>query len=218
MKGKKVSKKQKFSKGFIFAAILVLVLAGAYFIFISENNSMENVVAVVNDENIMSEDIEGIQQMYMQQGQQISEEEVIEQAVFQTLLSQEMDAQGIEVADEEAEAFIKSQLSQQNFTLEQYKSQLESQGLPYESHLDSAKEQLRIQAFLEESINQEALKVTVEEAEALYDMYVQQSAEEVPSYEELESQIIMQLQQQKQQEAINSLLEDLKSNSEIEYF
>jgi hypothetical protein len=48
-------------------------------------------------------------------------------------------------------------------------------------------------------------------------MYNEQSPEELPPFEEIKSEIILSLEQQKQQEAMNQLAQKLLSDADIEY-
>ncbi|MFO7710904.1 MAG: SurA N-terminal domain-containing protein [Candidatus Woesearchaeota archaeon] len=173
-----------------------------------------NVVATVNGEEITSEEVSAIQQTFMQQGQQVSEEQALEQVISQKLLAQE--AQEHMPTNEEAESAIEMQLQQQNATLEQYKQQVQAQGMSYEEQLQRIREDLAIQTYLE--ANMDNFTVTDEEAEAYYDEYkASQAPNEVPPYEELEAQIVATVQQQKQQEARLAIVEELKEDAEINY-
>ncbi|MFW6233077.1 MAG: SurA N-terminal domain-containing protein [Nanoarchaeota archaeon] len=200
--------------------ILALLIVVGFIVFSGDNNSdiTGNVVAKVNGEEITSEEVNAIQQNFMQQGQEISEEDALEQIISQKLISQEMEKGDYSVSTEEAESMIEQQVAMQNMTLDDYKQQIESQGGSYEEQLDSIKEQLAMQKYLETQIKEEDLEVSEEEAKEFYEMNKQQSSEEeIPPYEELESQIIATLQQQKQQQATNVLIQELKEKSEIEY-
>ena len=79
------------------------------------------------------------------------------------------------------------------------------------------KEGLAIQNYLDNALKGEDFNVTEEEAQNFYEIYNQQSEEEIPPYEELESQIINLLQQQKRQEAIDSIVQELREDAIIEY-
>jgi len=121
------------------------------------------------------------------------------------------------LTDEETESELENQLLQQNLTLEKYKQQLEQQGISYEEYLQNYKEQLTLLNYLDDVLEGENINVTEEEAENYYDWSKQQSEEELPPYEEVESQIINYLQQQKQEEAIKSLVQELRKDADIEY-
>lgn len=176
-----------------------------------------NVVAVVNDEEIMSEDVAQIQQTFLMQGQQISEEDALEQVIVQKVLEQEVQQENIVVTTEDAENLIEQQLMMQGATLDEYKEQLQTQGISYEDDLESVKNQIAIQNYLDVQLEGQSFVVSEEEAQEFYEMYKLESPEEVPPYEELEPQIVMTLEQQKQQEAINVFIQELLTTAVIEY-
>jgi multidrug efflux pump subunit AcrA (membrane-fusion protein) len=176
-----------------------------------------NVVAIVNDEKIKSDSIEEIQQLFVMQGQQISEQEALEQLINQKILEQKIQKENIIVTNKEAEDIIEKQLAMQGATLEDYKQQIITQGISYEEELENIKNQIATQIYLESLIENQLFNVTEEEAKEFYDMYKAQSPEEIPSYEELKPEIILALKQQKQQEAINNIILELRSNANVEY-
>ncbi len=177
-----------------------------------------DVIARVNGEEINSAEIVAAQEMISGQGEEISEEDALERVINQKIISQEVEDQGYSVSAEQAEATIEEQLSAQGMSLEDYKQEIEQQGASYEEQLQRIKQQLAVQEYLSDNIDEEALAVTEEESEQFYKSYQdQESEEEIPSYEEIKPQIIAMLEQQKQQQAINSLIQDLRAEADIEY-
>jgi hypothetical protein len=200
--------------------ILAVLVVGSFMLFSGGDNNSNisgNVVATVNGAEITSSDVNAVQQSLIQQGQQISEEEALEQAINQELVSQEVAKGDYAVSNEEAESAIEQQLTTQGATLNDYKQQVESQGISYEELLESTKEQLAVQNYLEVQLQGENFEVSEQESQDFYEMYKSQSPEEIPPFEELEQQIISTLQQQKQQESISSLIQELRVNAEINY-
>ena len=187
----------------------------------ADNNSNSNisgtVVATVNGEEITSDEVSYIQQSYEQQGQQISEEDALEQLINQEILFQKAQQEGFNLTDEETEAEIEKLLGQQGMTLEDYKDQLEQQGISYEENLQKFKEQFIIEEYQNKALEGEDFNATEEEAEEYYNLYKQQNPENTPAYEEIKDQIIDYLQQQKRQEAINSLVQVLREDADIKY-
>jgi peptidyl-prolyl cis-trans isomerase SurA len=179
--------------------------------------SADEVVATVNGEEITSEEVTEIQQLFSMRGQQISEEDALEQMIDQKVIVQQAQEKGYGVTNQEAESTIESQLAQQNATLEQYKQQLEMQGLSYEEQLQAIRNDLMIQNYITSALEENDFNVTQEEAQEFYELYKAQSSEEIASYEELEPQIIATLKQQKQQEAINTLVQELREEADVEY-
>jgi multidrug efflux pump subunit AcrA (membrane-fusion protein) len=221
----------------IFLVLSVILMAGCstseqednkqdYNDFEPDNNGVDNiptepitgnVVATVNDEEIKSEDVVAVQQLLLQQGQQISEDDALEQVINQKVLEQKVQQENIVVTTEEAESLIEQQLAIQGATLDDYKQQVESMGVSYEAELENIKNQIATQQFLESQLEGQTFDVTEEEAQEFYEMYKAQSSEEVPSYEELQPQIITTLEQQKQQEAISIIIQGLRATANVEY-
>lgn len=176
-----------------------------------------DVVATVNGEEIRTNEVSSMQQSLQQQGLQATQQDALEELINQAILAQEVAKQQITITTQEAETLMETQLAQQGATLEQYKQQIQAQGIQYENQLEVVKEQLKVQRFLENAIQTQDFEVTDEEANEFYELYTQQSPEEVLPFEELEEQIITTLQQQKQQEAISSLIGELRSEANVEY-
>ncbi len=183
----------------------------------STSNKTSSLLATVNDEEITLEEVSRMQQTYAQQGQQLSEENALEQVIDEEVLFQKAQYEGYDLNDTEAETTLETTLQQQNQTLETYKQYLQQQNVSYEQQLKTYKEQLSIQSYLDAALKGQDFTVTDQEAEAYYQSYEQQSSEEIPPYEDLKSQIIDYLKQQKQNEAINTLVQDLREEADIQY-
>jgi parvulin-like peptidyl-prolyl isomerase len=212
--------------------ISLLIYAGATFLpdekFLDENqddntsdsteNTAKTVLAMVNGENITLQEVNETQQSYMQQGQQFTQDQILELMINQTIVIQEAVNNGYEYTDSEIESEIQSLLEQQNLTLQEYKNQLVQQGFSYNDTLQDYKEQLILQTYLDDAVQDKDLNVTETEAEDYYDVYKNQSEGEVPSYEELRTQIFDYLQQLKRQEAVNDIIKDIRKDAEITIF
>lgn len=183
----------------------------------TESVVKNRVVAIVNDEEVESEEVSEIQRILLQQGQEISEEEALEQVINQKILEQKVQQEDIVITNEESESVIKEQLAMQGATLDDYKQQVESQGTSYEAELENLKNQIAIQNYLEAQLEDKSFDVSEEEAQEFYEMHKAQSVEEVPPYEELQRQISASLEQQKRQEAIGALIQELKTDANVEY-
>lgn len=202
-----------------FKNVLIGILALSIFL-VGCNTTAEQssiVLATVNGEDILFDDATQVQQSFMQQGMQITPEDALEQLINQVVLEQKVKEEGIKVSREEAQILIEAQLAQQGATLEDYKEQLTLQGLDYASELERIKDQLAIQNYLETILEGQSFEVSEDEAREFYELYKQQSTEDIPSYEELEEQIIATLKGQKQNEYINEFIEELKLEANIEY-
>ncbi len=204
----------------VIIGVLILMLVGCTGVEqTKQQDTTQNttdVLATVNGESIKSEEVKSIQQSMMQQGLQLSEQDALEQLIGQKVLYQAA-KKTMQVTVEQAEAAMTTQLAQQNVTLADYKQQLQMQGIDYEKQLENVKQQIAIQSYLDTSLQNIDLNVTDEEANVFYEQYKQQAPEEVPAYEQLKPQIVVTLQQQKQQDAITNLITGLKESAEIEY-
>ncbi len=205
-------------------AVLVFLIGGGFMLtkLVQQKNSEteinSDVLAKVNGEKITSEEVVTAQGNIGQQGEEISEKQALEQVINQKLVAQEIDKKGFSVSTKEAEAEIENQLSTQGLSKEEFKQQIKEQGSTYEDQIDLLKENMAIQNYIDAQIDEEELNVTEEETREFYENYSQQEgAEELPPLEEIESQIIASLKQQKQQQAINALIQELRAESEIEY-
>ena len=175
------------------------------------------VLASVNGEDIMSSEVEITMQMFMQYGQQVSEEEALEHIINQKVLSQKAIQEGYALSREELQIEIENQLSMQGMSFQEYEQQLSMQGINMDEQMAEIKEDFAIQEYLSDVISEDDIQVTEQEVLEFYEMYTLQSPEEVPPLEELEPQIIMSLEQQKEQEIIMDVLQNLRENSVIEY-
>jgi hypothetical protein len=223
-KSDKRSKRFKnYSSYWIFGVLILVILLVGGFMFFSGDKAvvLEDdgvVVAIVNGEEVMLEEVEDVRQMFLDQGQNISLEVLVEQVINQKLILQEVLKGDYIISDEEAESIIEDKLSLQNVSLEDYKEKISAEGVSYEEWLDSFKQELATQEYLKNQFEGEAFNVSLEDAQEFYEMYKENYPDDERSFEELESLIILTLQQQKQQEAIGILIEDLRGRAEIEYF
>lgn len=178
---------------------------------------MNTIVAKVNGEEINLAQVRTIQQNYQMQGFQISEDDALEQVIDEVIIYQEVDKSGYIITNEDAESMIELQLAQFGSSLSEYKDQLALEGLSYENQLEEVKFGMAVQRYLDEIFESYNFEVTEEDARDFYELYKSQTNEEIPSFEELEQQIIFQLQQEQQEEVINNLIQELRLDVEIEY-
>lgn len=170
------------------------------------------VVATVNWEDIIMEEVLSIQQLFAQQWQQISPEDATEQLINQKLLTQQVSPLSIQ----ETEAIFTEELAMQNITLEEYKEQLALQGMSYEDELEGARVWFAIQQYLETTLGTD-FTVSDEEVLDFYNQYAQSSPWAFPPLEEIENDIAMLIQQQKQQEAAYEYILWLREVATIQY-
>ncbi len=186
------------------------------------DDGTEGVVATVNGEDVFSSEVLAVQNMYAQQGMELTEEQALEQLVSEMVLSQKASEEGFDSNIDDAEAMMSAQLAQMGMTLEDYKQELEAQGISYEDELNQLIKQISIQNYLNSIFEDEVFDVSEEEIAEYYEMYVeyystQEPDEEIPTLEELEPQIIFEIEQQKQQEAMEDFIRELVNEANVEY-
>lgn len=217
-------------------AVLILLVAAGFFMFsdtgfLSNENlnseeapgTSDEVLVEVNDEEITSGEVDNMQQSYEQQGQQISEKEAVEELVTQELVLQEAREKEDMPTTEEVEDFLEDQLGQQGASLEDYKDMVESQGMSYEEEVENMKESILVQDYVEKIMEEKDIEASQEEIDQAYSTFEQQ-LESMPeeqreniTEEELQENAKSMVEQQKQQEVLNSFVEDLKEDADIEY-
>ena len=208
-------KKGKFIAG---AAVIVTaaVLTAALVLATTAAPGSE-VVARVNGEAITAGDVTKLRvKAYESYQMQISEEEALEQLIAETVLYQEADEQGYAPTMDEAEQELEARVASSGRTMEDLEAYLAKSGFSYEEYLQDFQRQLAINSYLDDAV--QVPEVTELEARVFYEDYKQQSPEEeLPPFEQLKSEIMALLEQQKRQEATSLLIEELKEKADIEY-
>ncbi len=175
------------------------------------------VVARVNDEAITAGDVTKLRvKVYESYRVQISEEEALEQLIEETVLYQEAEQQGYAPTMDEAEQELEARVASSGRTMEDFEADLAKSGFSYEEYLQDFQRQLAINSYLDDAV--QVPEVTELEARVFYENYKQESPEaELPPFEQLKSEIMALLEQQKQQEATSLLIEELKEKADIKY-
>jgi len=175
------------------------------------------VVARVNGEAITAGDVTKLRiKVYESYKMQISEEEALEQLIAETVLYQEAEQQGYAPTMDETEQELKARVASSGRTMEDFEADLAKSSFSYEEYLQDFQRQLAINSYLDDAV--QIPEVTELEARVFYENYKQESPEaEHPPFEQLKSQIMALLEQQKQQEATSLLIEELKEKADIEY-
>lgn len=175
------------------------------------------VVARVNGEAITAGDVTKLRvKVYESYKMQISEEEALEQLIAETVLYQEAEQQGYAPTMDEAEQELEARVASSGRTMEDFEADLAKSSFSYEEYLQDFQRQLAINSYLDDAV--QIPEVTELEARVFYENYKQESPEaELPPFEQLKSEIMALLEQQKQQEATSLLIEELKEKADIEY-
>jgi parvulin-like peptidyl-prolyl isomerase len=208
-------KKGKFIAGAAVIVAAAVLTAALVFATIAAPGS--EVVARVNGEAITAGDVTKLRvKVYESYKMQMSEEEALEQLIAETVLYQEADEQGYAPTMDEAEQELEARVASSGRTMEDFKAELVNSSFSYEEYLQDFQRQLAINSYLDDAV--QVPEATELEARVFYENYKQQYPEtELPPFEQLKSEIMALLEQQKRQEATSLLIEELKEKADIEY-
>lgn len=189
------------------------------------------VVAQVNGEEVSKEDFEAaytgqFQQAAMQaqmSGQEIDQDQLknqlAESMVGQKLLIQEAENQKLAASDEEVNQTLE-QLAQQNGleTTDEFLKALDEQGMKEEQVRSQVATQVKVDQLIAESAGDTT--PSNEEVEAAYEQIKEQqeqmgSEEELPAFEELKPELEEQVKTQKENEATQTLVAELREKADV---
>lgn len=189
-----------------------------------------DVVAEVNGEEIMKEEFENayvgqFQQMAMQaqmSGQEVDQaqlkEQIAESLVSQRLLVQETENRDIEASEEEVNETLTT-LAEQNgmASSDEFLAALEEQDLSEEEVREQVASQVKVDKLIAEETGD--TEVSEEELQEFYDQVKAQQeemgGEELPPLEDIQSELEAQLLQQKENEAVQALVAELREGAEV---
>jgi peptidyl-prolyl cis-trans isomerase SurA len=203
-------------------------------------DDVPEVVAEVNGEEISRDTfVESYEMQYqqaaMQQqttGQEVDQDELKAQVadllVDNELLKQAADDAGIEVSDEDVDAFLEETAQQNGLgSGDELISAMEQQGQDEEQIRSDAADQVQLDAYLEKEAD--ITEPTDEELKEQYDQLVAQqesqstggddsAQQEIPEFEEVKDQLAEQYTQQQKSEASQSIADDLREKGDVEIY
>lgn len=189
-----------------------------------------DVVAEVNGEEISKEEFETAYVQQFQQeaaqaqvsGQEVDQaelkERIAESLVSQRLLVQQTEESNIEATDEEVEETLTA-LAEQNglASSEEFLTALEEQGLSEEEVMEQVASQVKVDKLIAEKSGD--IEVSEEELQEFYDQMKEQQkemdGEELPPLEDIKSEVETQIMQQKENEAVQALLAELRESADV---
>src|SRR3989344_398335 len=201
--------------------IISIILAGVIIgiILYSQNPSIfkqDKIVVTVNEEKIKQSSIDSIQKFALIRGQELTQQQAVEQAIYEELLVQKAESQGYVITKEQAEEKLSFKLSEEGSNLNQLKEDLKKEGSSYEEAIEIYKNQLEMQKYLNETIK--LPEINESEAKKFYDKNKEQlGGDKALSYEEMKNQIIGYLTLIEQQKEISKLIGDLRAEANIAY-
>ena len=218
--------------------VLGLVVSAAFGIFdyLRERGeaagSPEDVVAMVNGEEIVRQDysfqLDYMKSMYEMQGIDFGrsdsqdllrqlEYQALEELINQRLILQVAREKNMEVSQQEVQKEYEEVVSQFDDE-EDLLSELEEMNLTRESFMTLIEEQLLFAQYMEsymEKVDPKELEVSEEELETLYSLYSSQ-VEDMPEYEDVKGQLEEELKDQKYNQVVNLMVQDIRAESDIE--
>ncbi len=232
-KNTKTTKKQEKSANYVYALLAILFIGLGLFLIISlqdstsdeiptngnivDNDIVESqVVATVDGQEITLDEVMSIVEMGMLQGYQVSTEDALDQAIIVAMLTQEAEENNLLPTTAETEDMIRMQLEQTGSSIDELNQHIAMQGISYEQLVEDFRKQMGIQAYLELKLADADFEVSQEEAMAFYEMYA--ALEELPPFEEVENEIMSILMEEKQQEVINELINEVRESKEIVFY
>ncbi|MBP3952881.1 SurA N-terminal domain-containing protein [Bacillus suaedae] len=193
------------------------------------------VVAAVNGEEILKEEFIATYQGQFQQamlqaqmsGQEIDQdqlkEQIAESMIGQTLLIQEANDRDLQVSEEEINQIL-DRIQEQNGleSREALMSAFEQQGLSEAQVMSEVEMQVKIDQMIANESGE--IEVTDEELNELYEMFVAQQEQmggedgqevEVPSFDEIKSELENQVRSQKEAELAQAFVESLRADADV---
>ncbi|PYZ94972.1 peptidylprolyl isomerase [Salipaludibacillus keqinensis] len=194
-----------------------------------------DVVAEVNGEEISGEEFEAtysgqFQQMTMQMqmtGEEVDQEQLkaqtVEEMIGTELLIQEANSGGYDATEEDINETLDEIAAQSGMeSQDQFLAALEDQGMDEEEVMSQVETQVKIDQLLASETGD--AEPSDEELEQLYDEMVAQQEQmggaegeetEIPSFEEMKPELENHVQAEKEAEAAQTLVEDLREDADV---
>ena len=219
--------------GKLLAILLAVVMVSTIMVVApggGDRRADQDIVAVVNGDEITWAELESrasqMKMRYEMQGEAVTpemedriREMVLDNMIDEILLLQEALRQGFDVTEEEIDEAYEDIVARYD-SEEELKSLLHEDGMTVEDLRDQIREQLIIMGYideyLEQKLGEEGLEVTEEDVRELYERYSAQM-EDFPEYDEVESYLREELEDQRYYDAISQLVADLREASTINY-
>ena len=168
-------------------------------------------VAIINGDEILRDDVEAIQSQMQMQGMQVEVDAAINQLITHKLLVQEAQRQGYEVTQEEIEARFEAQ----GLPSEQIREILAEQNMNYDDFIEEQIKEAKLLLLIEDTI--QSIEITSDEAEQFYIEQAEIMGLE-ETFEELEEDIKYFLAEQQANTELSLLAQDLLQTAEVEMF
>ncbi|GAB3848023.1 SurA N-terminal domain-containing protein [Nesterenkonia populi] len=198
---------------------------------------LPDVVATVNDEDIEAEEYEAAYQNQFMNAQMMSQmtgeqpdedelqEQTLEQVIGNRLLIHDAEEQGFDASEEEVEEELEATAEENGLeSLDQLFEMAEEQGISEDELRGQAEDQVRVEKLIDSFDVDEP---TEEELEESYEEQVAQQPEaeegadgeeapETPEFDEVRDEIHEQMMQQRQNEAAQEHVDQLREDADVE--
>ncbi len=227
---KKDSKKQNKNTIIILSGIIIatiIIISSFFYKNIKEDAVLNAPVAVVNGVEITQKSLNDrfnqvVNQINLQGGSIIpgSEDEknlkiqVLENLINDELLLQKAKEAGIEISEEDLASSI-SGIIEQIGGEDNFRNQLEVEGISEDEFRDLVLNQMMIQRYMVENVNLDSIEITDKEVEDFYNSLKEQQGDNIQSLEEMRDQIKNDLLINKQRTIIADFIESIKKDAEI---
>jgi parvulin-like peptidyl-prolyl isomerase len=205
--------------------IIAAVVAGGWYMLTSKTRVANASVAIVNGEKLTRSDLDTVvAQVAKGQGTDTTtltaeaktelEKQSLDVLISQTLLRQGVKREGVEISDEAVEAqitTIKSSLGDDAA----FQTALKQEGITEEKLRTQVKQDLALQAYLNQKLGFSTLTASDAEIEAAY-AQASQGAQNVPALSEVRDQVKQLVINQKQQALVTSHIDALKADANIQ--
>ncbi|UOQ42797.1 SurA N-terminal domain-containing protein [Halobacillus salinarum] len=187
----------------------------------AEENS-SGPVAVVNGEELPRQDFntqfESMKQQYQQMGMDVEKnkdklkQSVVDQMIGAELLSQQAEEDGIKVSTKEVDKKYTS-FTDQFKSKDQMKQAYEKNDLSEKKVKNQLEENIKITKYIDE--NTDKPKVSEDELKKQYETMTK-GKKDAPKFEEVKPTLKKQLEQQKTQKQVQSLVDKLRKDADVE--
>jgi parvulin-like peptidyl-prolyl isomerase len=145
--------------------------------------------------------------------------QAIEQFIIETMLTEKEKAQKITVSEAEITGTINEQASQQNLSLDKFKSVLKSYGIEYSEYQEDMKKRLMFEKLMEKEFIGKIKRPTDKEIKTYYEENIQQFTKDssIISFENPKERIITALNNRQKNKIVSNYIQNLKANAKVKF-
>ena len=207
--------------------VLLIAIGFSFWYVMSQGSTLgkKDVLAIVGDKKITAQEVdEALAQVALQQGFDVADldaemkkqitKQVVEMLVDQALIKEKIAEANIVVSDERIDGQI-AQVVTQFESQEEFESALLMEGLSMEDFRERVRESIAIEIYLEQELNLSSITATQEDIAELEAQFAQ-----LEDFETMQGEFdfAVYAAEQKQQEAIQQFILQLRESANVEIF